>query len=185
MKAQQGVGYSILQDWAVLDNNGQPLPADGETMGEIGLRGNTIMSGYLKNPEATEAAFTNGWFKTGDLAVQHPNGYLKIKDRLKDIIISGGENISSIAVENALCKHPAVLLAAVVARPDEKWGESPCAFIELRESETCDAQTLMTFCRTILPSFMCPKTVLFGELPKTATGKIKKYELRERAKQLT
>ena len=185
MKAQQGVGYSILQDWAVLDNNGHPLPADGETMGEIGLRGNTIMSGYLKNPEATEAAFTNSWFKTGDLAVQHPNGYLKIKDRLKDIIISGGENISSIAVENALCKHPAVLLAAVVARPDEKWGESPCAFIELREGATCDDQSLMTFCRTILPSFMCPKTVLFGELPKTATGKIKKYELRERAKQLT
>ena len=147
------------------------------------MRGNTIMSGYLKNPEATKAAFANGWFKSGDLAVLNADGYLQIKDRLKDVIISGGENISSVAVEGALCRHPAVLLAAVVAKPHEKWGETPCAFIELAAgAEAPSEEEMVAFAREHLPGFMCPKHFVFGELPKTATGKIKKYELRERAK---
>ena len=184
-QAQQGVGYPILQDWAILDSNNAPVPMDGKTIGEIGLRGNTIMSGYLKNPQATQEAFAEGWFKTGDLAVWNESTYMRIADRLKDIIISGGENISSIAVENAITKHPAVLLAAVVAKPDDKWGEVPCAFVELRSgAEAPQASELIEFCRQHLPGFMCPKHVMFGELPKTATGKIKKYELRQQAKEL-
>ncbi|MGI9338405.1 MAG: AMP-binding protein [Gammaproteobacteria bacterium] len=184
MQAQQGVGYPILQDWAVLDSHGNPLPADGKSMGEIALRGNTIMRGYLKDPQATAAAFCGEWFLSGDLAVMHPSGYLQIKDRLKDVIISGGENISSVAVEAALCAHPSVLLAAVVAKPDDKWGETPCAFVELRRGAEASAEELMKFCRAKLAGYMRPRYVIFGELPKTATGKIQKYQLRERAKTL-
>ena len=184
MQARQGVGYPILQDWAVLDKNGKPLPADGESMGEIALRGNTIMRGYLKDADATAAAFCGEWFRSGDLAVMHPGGYLQIKDRLKDVIISGGENISSVAVEAALCEHPAVLLAAVVAKPDDKWGETPCAFVELRRGKDASEEELMDFCRVKLAGYMRPRYVVFGELPKTATGKIQKYQLRERAKKL-
>lgn len=181
-QARQGVGFPILQEWAVVDADGCTLPADGETMGEIGLRGNTIMSGYLKDAEATAAAFAGGWFRSGDLATMGADGYLQVKDRLKDVIISGGENISSVAVEAALCKHPAVLLAAVVAKPDEKWGETPCAFVELAAG--CAAPSddeLAAHARRELPSFMCPRFFVVGELPKTATGKVKKYELRVRA----
>ena len=186
LQARQGVGYPILQDWAILDADNNPLPADGETMGEIGLRGNTIMSGYLKNPQATAAVFAGDWFKSGDLAVLGADGYLQIKDRLKDVIISGGENISSVAVENALCRHPAVLLAAVVAMPHEKWGETPCAFIETAAgAEPPSEEELIAFAREHLPHYMCPRCVVLGELPKTATGKIKKYELRERASLLS
>ncbi len=184
-KAQQGVGYPILEDWAVLDSEGKPLPADGKSMGEIGLRGNTVMSGYLKDAKATAAAFSGEWFKTGDLAVLHPDGYMQIKDRLKDVIISGGENISSVAVEAALCAHPAVLLAAVVAMPDEKWGEAPCAFVELRPGKTPpNEEEVIAFCRNRLPGYMLPRRIIFAELPKTATGKIQKYKLREKAKSL-
>lgn len=182
--AQQGVGYPILEDWAIVSADGKFLPEDGKTVGEIVMRGNAIMSGYLKNPAATEKAFSGGWFRTGDLATMD-EGYFRIADRLKDIIISGGENISSVAVENALCKHPVVMLAAVVAKPDDKWGETPCAFVELRPGgETPAEAELIEFCRQHLPGFMRPKTIVFGPLPKTATGKIKKYELREQAKKL-
>jgi fatty-acyl-CoA synthase len=142
------------------------------------------MLGYLKDPTATAAAFRGGWFHTGDLAVQHPDGYIEIKDRLKDIIISGGENISSIEVEIALTRHPAVLMAAVVARPDEKWGETPCAFVQLRDGATATEGDLLAFCREHLPRFAIPRTVVFGPLPTTATGKIQKYALRERAREL-
>ena len=180
---RQGVGYPILDDWGVM-KEGQLTAADGVTMGEIVMRGNTIMSGYLKNPQATRAAFADGWFHTGDLAVIHDDDYLQIKDRLKDIIISGGENISSIAVENAVNRHPAVIAAAVVAKPDDKWGETPCAFVELRPGDTLAEETLRDFCRQHLPSYMCPRYFVFGELPKTVTGKIKKFELREKAKTL-
>ncbi len=180
---RQGVGYPILEDWGVMAD-GVPAPADGKTAGEIVMRGNTIMSGYLKNPEATRAAFAGGWFRTGDLAVLHEDDYLQIKDRLKDIIISGGENISSIAVENALAKHPAVAVAAVVAKPDKKWGETPCAFIELHPGAAAAEKEMSDFCRKNLSGFMRPSRFVFGELPKTATGKIKKFELREKAKML-
>ena len=178
---RQGVGYPILEDWAVMVE-GKLAPADGKTMGEIVMRGNTVMSGYLKNPDATKKAFADGWFHTGDLAVQHDDDYLQIKDRLKDIIISGGENISSIAVENAINKHPAVAATAVVAKPDDKWGETPCAFVELAPGQQADEKMMTEFCRENLPGFMRPRHFVFGELPKTATGKIKKFELREKAK---
>jgi fatty-acyl-CoA synthase len=148
------------------------------------LRGSTVMLGYLKDKPATDTAFAGGWFHSGDLAVQHPDGYVEIKDRLKDIIISGGENISSIAVEAALTRHPAVALAAVVARPDEKWGETPCAFVELRPGAAITAEELLTFAREQLPHFAVPRTVVFGALPTTATGKIQKFELRDRARAL-
>ena len=180
---RQGVGYPILEDWQVMKDNAIAA-ADGKTMGEIVMRGNTIMSGYLKNPEATRAAFANGWFHTGDLAVMHEDSYLQIKDRLKDIIISGGENISSITVENAISQHPAVAAAAVVAKPDDKWGETPCAFVELKSNARATNEELESFCKNALPGFMRPRHYVIGELPKTATGKIKKFELRERAKQL-
>jgi fatty-acyl-CoA synthase len=162
----------------------QPVPWDGETIGEIMYRGNITMKGYLKNPGATEAAFAGGWFHTGDLAVVHADGYVKIRDRSKDVIISGGENISSIEVEDALCRHPAVLAAAVVARPDEKWGETPCAFVELKETQVLEADALAIHCREQLAGFKVPKAFVFGELPRTATGKVQKFVLRERAKSL-
>ncbi len=182
-RAMQGVAYPILQDWTVLDSQGNSVPCDGETMGELALRGNTIMSGYLKDEDATAAVFDGDWFRTGDLGVMYPDSYLKIRDRKKDIIISGGENISSQAIENVLAKHPAVLLSAVVAKPDKKWGETPCAFIELREGSTAPTiDDIIAHCKANAPGFMCPRAVIFCELPKTATGKIKKYELRERVK---
>src|SRR6202171_4785910 len=159
-----------------------PVPWDGETMGEIMFRGNITMKGYLKNPAATREAFEGGWFHSGDLAVMYPDGYVKIKDRSKDIIISGGENISSLEVEDVLYRHPAVLAAAVVARPDEKWGESPCAFVELKADAATTEMELIEFCRTHLARFKAPRAVIFGELPKTSTGKIQKFVLREKAR---
>jgi fatty-acyl-CoA synthase len=184
-QARQGVPYHVVDGQMVADPTTlEPVPADGTTLGEVMLRGNTVMLGYLKDPAATEAAFRGGWFHSGDLAVQHPDGYIEIRDRLKDIIISGGENIASIAVEAALTRHPAVALAAVVARPDEKWGETPCAFVELRPGAAVTAEELVAFARENLPHFAVPKTVIFGPLPVTATGKIQKYELRERARAL-
>jgi fatty-acyl-CoA synthase len=156
-----------------------PVPKDGETIGEICLRGNMVMKGYLKNPTATEEAFADGWFHSGDLAVWHEDGYMEIKDRAKDIIISGGENISSIEIEGVLYQHPAVLEAAVVARPDEKWGETPCVFVELKEGESATEEELIQHCRTNMARFKVPKHVVFGALPKTATGKIQKYVLRQ------
>jgi len=186
MKARQGVPYPVLGNLDVLDpQTMQPVPADGQTIGEVMFRGHVVMKGYLKNPQATEEAFAGGWFHSGDLAVKHPDSYIEIKDRSKDIIISGGENISSIEVEGALHRHPAVMAAAVVARPDEKWGESPCAFVELVEGETLTESALLAFCRDHLAGFKMPRTLVFDELPKTSTGKIQKYVLRERARQLT
>jgi len=158
---------------------------DGATMGEIFMRGNTVMSGYLKNPKATREAFAGGWFHTGDLGVWHPNGYIEIKDRSKDIIISGGENISTIEVESVLYRHPAVLEAGVVARPDEKWGEIPCAFITLKEGASVSEQEIIDFCRQHLAHFKAPKTVVFGPLPKTSTGKLQKFKLRDQAKAIS
>jgi fatty-acyl-CoA synthase len=185
MQARQGVPYHVVDGQMVADPKTlEPVPEDGKTLGEVMLRANTVMLGYLKDEAATNAAFRGGWFHSGDLAVQHPDGYIEIRDRLKDIIISGGENIASIAVEAALTKHPAVALAAVVARPDEKWGETPCAFVELRPGMTLTADELIAFAREHLPHFAVPKTVVFGPLPVTATGKIQKYELRERARAL-
>jgi fatty-acyl-CoA synthase len=183
--ARQGVRYPVVEGQMVADPKTlKPVPADGKTMGEVMLRGNSVMLGYLKDPAATAAAFRGGWFHTGDLGVQHPDGYMEIKDRLKDIIISGGENISSIEVELALARHPAVQMAAVVARPDEKWGETPCAFVQLKPDGQATEAELLTFCRQHVPRFAVPKTVVFGPLPMTATGKIQKYELRERARAL-
>jgi len=182
--ARQGVQYPTVAGHMVADSKSlEPVPADGRTIGEVMLRGNTVMLGYLKDRKATAAAFRGGWFHTGDLAVQHPDGYIEVKDRLKDIIISGGENISSIEVEIALTRHPAVLMAAVVARPDEKWGETPCAFVQLKDGAGATEDELIAFCREHLPRFAVPRTVVFGSLPTTATGKIQKYTLRERARQ--
>jgi len=157
------------------------VPADGETMGEIMFRGNITMKGYLKNPAATDEAFAGGWFHSGDLAVMEPDGYVKIKDRSKDVIISGGENISSLEVEDVLYRHPAILAAAVVAKPDPRWGETPCAFVELKPGASASEQELVEHCRQHLARFKVPKSVVFGELPKTSTGKIQKFLLRERA----
>jgi fatty-acyl-CoA synthase len=180
---RQGVAYLLEEDMTVMDpETMQLVPADGETMGEIMFRGNITMKGYLKNPAATEEAFRGGWFHSGDLAVVHPDGYVKIKDRSKDVIISGGENISSQEVEDVLYGHPAVMLAAVVAQPDPKWGETPCAFIELREGASATAEEIVEFCRARMARFKAPKSVVFGPLPKTSTGKIQKFLLRERAK---
>jgi fatty-acyl-CoA synthase len=184
-QARQGVPYHVVDGQIVADpKTCEPVPADGATPGEVMLRGNTVMLGYLKDGAATAAAFAGGWFHSGDLAVQHPDGYIEIKDRLKDIIISGGENIASITVEAALTRHPAVALAAVVARPDEKWGETPCAFVELRPGMQVTAEELIAFAREHLPHFALPRTVIFGPLLTTATGKIQKFELRERARAL-
>jgi len=180
---RQGVRTPLQDAMTVLDpETMQPVPWDGETMGEIMFRGNITMKGYLKNPNATDKAFEGGWFHTGDLAVMYPDGYAKIRDRSKDIIISGGENISSIEVEEALYRHPAVLSAAVVAQPDEKWGETPCAFVELKPGATVTADALRAFCREHLAGYKVPRTYVFQELPKTSTGKIQKFALREIAK---
>ena len=182
LNARQGVRYHLQRDVRVLDpETMQPVPWDGETMGEIMFKGNIAMKGYLKNPKATEDAFAGGWFHSGDLAVQYPDGYIKIKDRSKDIIISGGENISSIEVEDVLYRHPAVLAAAVVAKPDAKWGETPCAFIELKAGAQVSEADIVAHCKKHLAGFKVPRAVVFGELPKTSTGKIQKFELRKQA----
>jgi len=184
MKARQGVKYCVLEELDVIDpETMQPVPRDGETIGEIMFRGNVVMKGYLKNLDATDEAFAGGWYHSGDLAVKHDDGYIQIRDRSKDIIISGGENISSIEVEDVLFKHPAVALAAVVAKPDEKWGETPCAFVELKPGAEATAEDLIAFCRDNLARFKCPREVVFLELPKTSTGKIQKFVLRDRARQ--
>ncbi len=183
LKARQGVRYHALADLEVMDSKTMtPVPRDGNTMGEVMLRGNLIMKGYLKNPKTTQDSFAGGWFHSGDLGVVHEDGYLELRDRSKDIIISGGENISTIEVESVLYKHPAVLEAAVVARPDEKWGETPCAFITLRAGRNVSEAEIIKFCRDNMAHFKCPKTVVFDELPKTSTGKVQKFVLRERAK---
>ena len=182
LNARQGVRYHLQRDARVLDPmTMQPVPLDGETMGEIMFRGNIAMKGYLKNLKATEEAFAGGWFHSGDLAVQYPDGYIKIKDRSKDIIISGGENISSIEVEDVLYRHPAVLAAAVVAKPDDKWGETPCAFLELKPGAEVTKEDIVAHCKQYLAGFKVPRYIVFGELPKTSTGKIQKFELRKQA----
>ena len=180
---RQGVRTPLQEAMTVLDSETmQPVPWDGETMGEIMFRGNITMKGYLSNPSSTDKAFAGGWFHTGDLAVMQPDGYVKIRDRSKDIIISGGENISSLEVEEALYRHPAVMSAAVVAQPDEKWGEVPCAFVELKDGASVSAEALQAFCREHLARFKVPKSFIFRELPKTSTGKIQKFVLRDMAK---
>jgi len=180
---RQGVPNHMQQAVTVLDpQTMEPVPWDGETMGEIMFRGNLVMKGYLKNPAATEEAFAGGWFHSGDLAVVHSDGYVKIKDRSKDVIISGGENISSLEIEDILYRHPAVIAAAVVAKPDSKWGEVPCAFVELRAGSNPTVAEIIAFCRENMAHFKVPKEIVFGELPKTSTGKIQKYVLREAAK---
>jgi fatty-acyl-CoA synthase len=182
-KARQGVRYGALEALSVMDpETMRPVPADGQTMGEVMFRGNVVMKGYLKNETATAEAFAGGWFHSGDLGVMHPDGYIQLKDRSKDIIISGGENISSIEVEDALFKHPAVQLVAVVARPDEKWGETPCAFVELKPGAEATADELLDWCRQHLARYKCPRHFIFAEVPKTSTGKVQKFMLRERAK---
>ena len=183
LKSFQGVRYPHTEVVAVLNPESlEPVPFDGESIGEIMIKGNTVMKGYYKNEEATQEVMRDGWFHSGDLAVVHPNGYIQVKDRSKDIIISGGENISSVEIENIITKHPAVSLAAVVAKPDEKWGETPCAFIELVEGQTVSEEDLSKFCRAHLAGFKMPKTFIFQTLPKTSTGKIQKFELREQVK---
>ena len=183
--ARQGVHYTTLEGATVKDpDTMEEVPWDSETMGEVMIRGNTVMKGYLKNTQATDSAFSGGWFHTGDLAVRHPDSYIEVKDRSKDIIISGGENISSLEVEETLYRHPAVLEAAVVARSDEKWGEAPCAFVTLHEGATATAADIITFCREQLAHYKSPKTVVFGPLPKTSTGKIQKFVLRHEAENL-
>ncbi len=185
LKAYQGVRYPHTEMVSVMNPNTlEPVASDGETMGEIMIRGNTVMMGYYKNEEASKESMKSGWFHSGDLAVMHPSGYIQVKDRSKDIIISGGENISSVEIENIITRHPAVSLAAVVARPDEKWGETPCAFIELADGQTVEEDELKKFCREHLAGFKMPKTFVFQVLPKTSTGKIQKYELRETVKKL-
>ncbi|MCQ3943741.1 MAG: acyl-CoA synthetase, partial [Alphaproteobacteria bacterium] len=159
-----------------------PVPRDGKTMGEVMFRGNVVMKGYLKNKAASDKAFAGGWFHSGDLGVMHPDGYIQLKDRSKDIIISGGENISSIEVEDALYKHPAVQAAAVVAKPDDKWGETPCAFVELKPGQEASADEIVQWCKKNLAGYKVPKHVVFTELPKTSTGKIQKFKLRDMAK---
>lgn len=181
--ARQGVPYVTLDGACVMNaDTMQPVTQDGNTLGELMIRGNTVMKGYLKNTDATSDAFSGGWFHTGDLGVQHPDGYIEIKDRAKDIIISGGENISTLEVEEALYRHPAILEAAVVAKPDEKWGETPCAFVDVKPGQTVKADDLIAHCRKSLATYKAPKHVVFGELPKTSTGKIQKFLLREQAK---
>ena len=190
LNARQGVRYIGLEGLDVVNTqNMKPVPPDGTTVGEIVMRGNVVMKGYLKNPKANSETFANGWFHSGDLGVKHPDGYIEIKDRSKDIIISGGENISSVEVENMLYAHPAVLEASVVARPDERWGESPCAFVTLMpgvdlSNEQRLAEDIMKFCRSKMPAYWVPKSVVFGPLPKTATGKVQKHLLRTKAKEM-
>ena len=183
--ARQGVHYTTLEGATVKNpDTMEEVPWDSETMGEVMIRGNTVMKGYLKNTQATDSAFSGGWFHTGDLAVRHPDSYIEVKDRSKDIIISGGENISSLEVEETLYRHPAVLEAAVVARSDEKWGEAPCAFVTLHDGTVATADDIITFCREQLAHYKSPKTVVFGPLPKTSTGKIQKFVLRHEAENL-
>ena len=183
LNGRQGIRYMLEEDVTVLDPlNMQPVPRDGETMGEIVFRGNMTMKGYLKNPTATAESLAGGWFHSGDLAVVHPDGYVKIRDRAKDVIISGGENISSLEVEDAICHHHAVLSAAVVAQPDKVWGETPCAFVELLPGEQASETEIIEHCRATLAHFKVPKTIVFGPLPRTATGKIQKFVLRQRAR---
>ncbi len=185
VKARQGVRYPNTEEVCVADpETYKPVPMDGETMGEILIRGNVVMKGYYKNKEATETSMQEGWFHSGDLAVVYSDGYIQIKDRSKDIIISGGENISSVEVENVVAKHPAVSLVAVVAKPDEKWGETPCAFVELAPGKNATEEEVIQFCRENMAGFKRPKNVIFGELPKTSTGKIQKFELRKKAKEI-
>jgi len=182
-KSRQGVRYHVLEGLDVLDpETMQPVPRDGESLGEVMMRGNVVMKGYLKNKTATDKAFAGGWFHTGDLGVIYPDGYVQLKDRSKDIIISGGENISSIEVEDALYKHPAVASAAVVAKPDDKWGETPCAFVELRPGQTATAEEIIAHCRLHLAGYKVPRIIVFAEIPKTSTGKIQKFKLRDMAK---
>ena len=183
MNARQGVRYAALEDLTVMDpETMKRVPADGETIGEVMFRGNIVMKGYLKNPKATEETFAGGWFHSGDLGVLHPDGYIQLKDRSKDIIISGGENISSIEVEDALYKHPAVAAAAVVAKPDEKWGETPCAYLELKPGSSVSSEDVIAFCREQLAHYKVPRHVVFTEIPKTSTGKIQKFKLRDMAR---
>tara|TARA_B110000438_G_C15801560_1_gene645386 strand:+ start:343 stop:1974 length:1632 start_codon:yes stop_codon:yes gene_type:complete len=185
IKSRQGVRYPNTEQAIVLNpETYKPVPRDGKTMGEIMIRGNIVMKGYYKNKKATESAMRNGWFHSGDLAVMHSDGYIQIKDRSKDIIISGGENISSVEVENVIAKHHAVSLVAVVAKPDEKWGETPCAFVELIADKNITEDEIISFCKENMAGFKRPKNVIFGDLPKTSTGKIQKFELRKKAKEL-
>ena len=185
-KSRQGVRYQVLEDLAVMDpETMQPVPNDGESMGEVMFRGNVIMKGYLKNPRATNESFEGGWYHSGDLGVRHPDGYIQLRDRSKDIIISGGENISSIEVEDTLYKHPGILEAAVVARADEKWGETPCAFVTRKNGhENLTEADIIAYCRANLAHYKCPRHVVFTELPKTSTGKVQKFKLREMTKQV-
>ena len=182
-RVRQGVRYPALESLTVMDpQTMKQVPADGETMGEVMFRGNIVMKGYLKNPEATAEAFAGGWFHSGDLGVLHPDGYIQLKDRSKDVIISGGENISSIEVEDTLYKHPAIAVCAVVAKPDEKWGETPCAFIELKPGMTATVEEIVSWCRERLAHYKAPRHIVFIEVPKTSTGKVQKFKLREMAK---
>jgi fatty-acyl-CoA synthase len=180
LKIRQGVGYLVADDARVVDDEMNDVPRDGETLGEVIMRGNNTMLGYFGDPEATERAFRGGWFHSGDLAVMHPDGYLELRDRKKDIIISGGENISTIEIEQAICGHPAVLEAAVIAIPDEYWGEVPKAFVTLKPDQSLAAEDLIAHCRDVLAHFKAPKAVEFCDLPKTATGKVQKFVLRDR-----
>jgi fatty-acyl-CoA synthase len=183
LKARQGVRYQALDSLDVMDpETMRGVPADGETLGEVMFRGNVVMKGYLKNKASTDKAFAGGWFHSGDLGVKHPDGYVQLKDRSKDIIISGGENISSIEVEDALFEHPGVQLAAVVARPDDKWGETPCAFVEMKPGQSASEEELIAWCRARLAHFKCPRRIVFAEIPKTSTGKVQKFALRARAR---
>ncbi len=184
LRSMQGVKFPMMEGLTVMNpETMKEVKNDGEEIGEIMIKGNCVMKGYLKNKEETDKSMSGGWFHSGDLAVMHPNGYVQIKDRSKDIIISGGENVSSVEIENTLYKHPSVLFAAVVAKPDEKWGETPCAFIELKsQDDSISEKDIISFCKETLAGFKCPKKVVFTELPKTSTGKILKYELREMAK---
>jgi fatty-acyl-CoA synthase len=186
LKARQGVRYLPLEQLDVLDpETMQPVPRDGETMGEVMFRGNVVMKGYFRNPEATQKALAGGWFHSGDLGVVHPDGYVQLKDRSKDIIISGGENISSIEVEEALYRHPAVAVAAVVAMPHDKWGETPCAFVELNAGQQADEATLRAWCRESLAHYKVPNRIVFETIPRTSTGKIQKFVLRDRTADLS
>ncbi len=185
LKGRQGVRYHMLGGLMVANPETlEPVPDDGQTMGEVMMKGNTVMKGYFKNPEGTKEAFAGGWFHSGDLGVLHPDGYVELKDRSKDIIISGGENISSVEIENILYQHPDILEAAVVARPDEKWGETPCAFVVLKSENSVQEKEVIEFCSSRLAGFKVPKKIVFSELPKTSTGKIRKSDLREQAKQI-
>ena len=181
-KSRQGVIFPMTEDLKIIssDKKDESVPMDGQTIGEVMIKGNTVMKGYLKNKDATNEAFKDGWFHTGDLGVMYPDGYMQIKDRSKDIIISGGENISSVEVENILYKHKSVMFAAVVAMPDEKWGEVPCAFIEMVKDKPVSEKELISFCKETLAGFKVPKQVVFCDLPKTSTGKIQKFELRKK-----